>query len=267
MKDHHEVTSSVSFGSAGTIRRDLRLSPLSQGGSGMPLEKREIDDSGSAVSNGKVTIGDLGWEAPIEAGRSSFQGVPPGTWEVTARAVGFAPSASLIDVPALAGRATLQMNRLPQLLDSVVVSGTRPQGNAATLIDIRERLKSANGTLITSDNLSVRNSTQAGDANRMATGFRWKGPTKISARPYVTSGGALRDCESASTADAIRRDGEKEVAIYLNGNRVPGGLQALNQMVLPKDILAIEAYSDVVSAPFIWRKNDTCAVVAIWTKR
>ena len=33
------------------------------------------------------------------------------------------------------------------------------------------------------------------------------------------------------------------------------------------DILAIEAYPDVVSAPFIWRKNDTCAVVAVWTKR
>ena len=31
-------------------------------------------------------------------------------------------------------------------------------------------------------------------------------------------------------------------------------------------ILAIEAYPDVLSAPFLWRTNDACAVVAYWTK-
>ena len=59
----------------------------------------------------------------------------------------------------------------------------------------------------------------------------------------------------------------KVVAIYLDGTRMPGGLESINRMVPVSDILAIEAYPDVLSAPFIWRTNDACAVIAYWTKR
>jgi hypothetical protein len=59
----------------------------------------------------------------------------------------------------------------------------------------------------------------------------------------------------------------KMVAIYLDGARYHGGLNALNDAVTMKQILAIEAYPDVASAPFLWRTNDACAVIAVWTKR
>jgi hypothetical protein len=60
---------------------------------------------------------------------------------------------------------------------------------------------------------------------------------------------------------------QKFIAVYLDGGRLPGGLESINRMVPPSDILAIEAYPDVVSAPFIWRTNDACAVIAYWTKK
>jgi hypothetical protein len=41
----------------------------------------------------------------------------------------------------------------------------------------------------------------------------------------------------------------------------------LNSDVLPRQILAIEAYSDVITAPLLWRTNDACAVIAVWTRR
>jgi hypothetical protein len=41
----------------------------------------------------------------------------------------------------------------------------------------------------------------------------------------------------------------------------------VNSLIPPGDVLAVEAYPDVTSAPLLWRTNDACAVVAFWTKR
>jgi hypothetical protein len=38
-------------------------------------------------------------------------------------------------------------------------------------------------------------------------------------------------------------------------------------MVPVEDVLAVEAYPDVLSAPAQWRTNDACAVIAFWTRR
>jgi hypothetical protein len=67
--------------------------------------------------------------------------------------------------------------------------------------------------------------------------------------------------------DSVPKAWQKVVAIYLDGSRLPGALEALNRMVPPSDILAVEAYPDVMSAPFLWRTRDACAVVAYWTKK
>jgi hypothetical protein len=53
----------------------------------------------------------------------------------------------------------------------------------------------------------------------------------------------------------------------VDGERLRGGFAALNGFVPMKDILAIETYPDVTSAPFIWRSGDACAVIAVWTSK
>jgi len=90
-----------------------------------------------------------------------------------------------------------------------------------------------------------------------------KGPTKVEGRVY---GMKAKPCTSVSAADSMLKVGDKSVAVYLDGSRVPGGLEMINRMVPVKDLLAVEAYPDVVSAPFLWRTNDACAVIAFWTK-
>ena len=55
--------------------------------------------------------------------------------------------------------------------------------------------------------------------------------------------------------------------MYLNGLRVVGGLAGLRAAVTMRDILAVEAYQDISSAPVEWRTNDACAVLAIWSSR
>jgi hypothetical protein len=140
--------------------------------------------------------------------------------------------------------------------------------------DIRRRMLVASGTLITGENPSVRSSTYATDALRIARGFTWKSPTVLRTRGTSQgSFGGSYTCESLPSGDSIVPRGrsvrtvKKSIVVYLDGTKLPGGLESINRMVPKEDILAIEAYPEVLSAPFMWRTNDACAVIAYWTKR
>jgi hypothetical protein len=100
---------------------------------------------------------------------------------------------------------------------------------------------------------------------RAARGFMYKNPTMICARLGCVTGG----CELGAThlPPQPSEGSQKTIALYVDGERLRGGLAALNDFVPVKDILAIETYPDVMSAPFIWRSNDACAVIAVWTKK
>jgi hypothetical protein len=262
----HSFDSEMTIPAGGVTRLDLRLADAAAGGSTSTVRIQVVDDSGAAVMGGKATVAELDREAVIEGGQALLRAVPAGTWPVSVRAVGFFPVMAVVDVPGAEGGTAVVLHRIPQLLDTVLIRSPRARGDSATIRDIEARLRMANGTLIRAADLAVRNSVEASDAIRAAHGFRWRGPTKVAARPYVV-GFATKECESVVHIDTLKKVTTKEVAIYLDGTRLPGGLETVNRLVLPSDILAIEAYPDVVSAPFLWRTNDTCAVIAFWTKR
>jgi len=138
--------------------------------------------------------------------------------------------------------------------------------DSLVLHNIEARMRTASGTLIRGRS-SMENAVFATDLVRFARGFTWKGPTRVQTRG--TAGTARRSarCESIPRSDSLLVRGTKAVAVYLDGTRVPGGLELINRMVPVADILAIEAYPDVLSAPSFWRTNDACAVLAFWTKR
>lgn len=147
------------------------------------------------------------------------------------------------------------MVRSAPMLDTVRVVAVKARRDSQVIRDIQQRLLVADGTLIRSDNLSVVNASEASDAIRVAIGFMWKSPTLVTARPF----GNAQTCSTSRP---------KSVIVYVDGFRMPNNdaLKWVNEMVPVKDILAIEAYPDVISAPFLWRTNDACAVVAFWTK-
>jgi hypothetical protein len=230
------------------------------------IQLRVVDDTGSALMAGEAGIQELGRFAPIVNGTVTISDVPDGTWKVSIRAIGFRPESVSVRAPVTTPLRPVNMHRIPQPLAPVAVVSQR---DSSVMEDIRRRMLVASGTLITAENPSVRNSTYATDALRIARGFTWKGPTRVWTRG--TGKGGLVGCESLPSADIIvSRRGHtlhKVVAIYLDGSRLPGGLESINRMVPVSDILAIETYSDVLSAPFLWRTNDACAVIAYWTKR
>jgi len=223
------------------------------------VQVRVVDEQGAPIDAGRAVIDSLNRWVMIEKGTATLTDLPAGRWTVALRVLGFRPeSVSLVAAIRPDSVPTIRMQRIAQKLAAVEVTAPLTSKDSAKLRAIAQRMRTARGTLILADNLSIRNADQAADALGAATGFMLKSPNVVRAR-----GG----CESFPKMDSVPKAWQKVVAIYLDGSRLPGALEALNRMVPPSDILAVEAYPDVMSAPFLWRTRDACAVVAYWTKK
>lgn len=260
----HEVETDIVLPDHGIVRMDFRLTAVGVSRGTATITLRVTGDSGVSLPGGRVSVPKLRREVPVKDGLASITDMPPGSWAISVRSLGYNPQTAIIE--AITGETTessISLSRMDNVLDTVRVVSKTALRDSAVLKDIRARLLVAAGTLIQQDNLSLRSATEASDAIRVARGFIVKSPTRVEARP-VTQGLATAPCASAASNTTMGRG--KQVAVYLDGTRVPGGLESVNNMVRPNQILAIEAYPEVLSAPFLWRTNDTCAVIAFWTK-
>jgi hypothetical protein len=127
------------------------------------------------------------------------------------------------------------------------------------LSEINERSRAAWGTTFLPGNSWLETMTFPTDPLRAARGFSYLGMDDVQSRACKQLGGQ-------SLSNVVQMQGPRMV-IYLDGERQPGGLETIRELVPVKDILAIEAYSDWMSIPGIWRTPDACAVIAFWTRR
>jgi len=257
----HTIEMELTSPAGGVTRRDFRLVNATERRGAATIALRVVNDSGAPVPSGLAMIPELDRQATVEHGDAVITDIPAGSWLVTLRSLGFLPREVVLDASPERMQTTIALVRPEPVLDTVRVVASQVRKDSQTVNAIRQRLLTSHGTLIAADNPYVRNSSEATNALRAATGFIVNAPTKVEARAFGT--GAT--CVSKPTATSFEVTG-KFLAVYLNGERVPGGLEAINQMVMVRDILAIEAYPDVSSAPFLWRTRDACAVVAFWTK-
>ena len=137
-------------------------------------------------------------------------------------------------------------------------------GDAKILSAIANRRTVSTGSVFLRGNEWLESAYDAADVVRGARGFRY-----VNSELLLSSGCDYRyppgdEPERLTGADRART---RRLAVYLNGLRVLGGLAELKTSVTMRDILAVEAYQDILSAPLEWRTNDACAVLAIWTSR
>lgn len=251
------VETELALPGEGVFLQDFRLADSAASHGVGAINIRIVDDSGSMVTSGIGLMSSLDRSVRMDSAGARFRDLPVGTWVVELRSLGYERAVILADAEPKPALVTVRMIHLAHLLDPVSVVELIPR-NQKILKDIGDRMRVASGTLIDSDNLSLRNATLPSEAIVAAKGFSYKSTTVFEAR---------NGCRSIGRADSLPKVGSKQIAIYLDGARFRGGLQVLNDMVKPWDILAIEAYPDVLSAPFLWRTNDACAVVAFWTRR
>lgn len=136
--------------------------------------------------------------------------------------------------------------------------------NQRILNAIASRRSTSTGAVFLPDDPYLASSYDPADAVRTAPGFRY-----VNAEVLLASGCGFRypPRDEPTMPSGTARTRTRTLAVYLDGARVIGGLPELRTTVTMRDVLAIEAYQDIATAPLEWRTNDACAVLAIWTKR
>jgi hypothetical protein len=258
----HEIETVIALPEDGVVYRDFRLAAADSAAGTGAIRIKVVDDSGRIVLGGQAMIAPLARQVSIDSGAATIGALPNGTWAVDVRAIGYEPNFLLLDADAASVTdATVRLERRAVMLAPVSIVANANKREQAVLDMVVARMRSAWGTLVLPSDLSLKNATWASDGIRWARGFRAFG-SSVSGRPYSSGGVGLKPCTSTDFIPA----GEKGMIVYLDGVRMIS-LQALNDAVRPDQILAIEAYPDVISAPGIWRTNDACAVVAFWTRK
>jgi hypothetical protein len=263
------LRSDVTIPNAGVLRRDHALAEIARSlGSGR-VNGRVTRSDGAPVSSATVAIPSLALEQAVVNGRFSFNKVPNGRWLLEVRALGFAPRERLVEIHANASdEVTVAMVALPPTLETARVVAARYMKDDLVIRGILERNRIAAGTMFLPGNPWLRDALYPADVVRAARGFTYKDATTISARlGCVLAGDDLPPMPQRLRDPKVGIAGKKTIALYVDGERLRGGLLALNGFVPMQDILAIETYPDVMSAPFIWRSDDACAVIAVWTRK
>ncbi|MEO8333916.1 MAG: carboxypeptidase-like regulatory domain-containing protein [bacterium] len=247
---YRDVEGEITVPDGGVARRDFRLADTAAVRGTGAVTGRVAHADGAPVASGRVSLSALGLDVPVEQGAFSIGGVPAGTWLIEARVIGFEPRDVFVDVAEGAPvPLSITLSQKVQLLDAVTVFG-KPGGDIKTLSGIAERRRTSFGTVFLPDNEWLKSASYPTDVLRAARGFTYLSIDSVRARGCTGIGGT-----------------GKQIVVYVDGARFAGGLPDLLGSVLMRDVLAIETYPDVISAPALWRTNDACAVIAVWTKR
>jgi hypothetical protein len=263
MPEYRGITHRLSVPVGGVVRQDYRLAESGAVAGTGSVAGRVVLPDGSALPSGHVVITALGIEAPIRNGEFAIAGLPAGSWVVETRAIGYEPQSVLLDASPHGRAATIALSERARVLDAITVKGRRG-GDAKILSAIAGRRRTSVGTVFLPGNPYLESSYDPADALRTAPGFRY-----VSAEVLLSAGCGFRypPPEEPSLPSGIVRARTRTLAVYLDGARVAGGLPELRTAISMRDVLAMEAYQDIATAPVEWRTNDACAVLAIWTKR
>lgn len=241
-----DVTGEVIIPLGGALRQDFVLPAASDMQGTAAITGRVMQQDSSALQSGVVSLDALAIDTPVRNGTFALGGIPAGTWSIEVKAIGFEPRTLLVQATrGPAAPVQLVLDKKAQTLETVSVVG-KASPNTRLLNDIVERSRSATGTVFLPGNSWLESANAPVDVLRAAVGFRYIGPGTVEGRLQC-----------------------RKIDVYLDGFRMVDLVQLTNAVPMKK-ILAIEAYPDIATAPFMYRTYDTaerpCAVVAVWTK-
>lgn len=264
MNGHRAIASRISVPVSGAVRQDFLMADTGVLTGTSRLSGRVVLPDGSVLTAGQAEIAALSLAVPITNGEFAFAGLPSGTWIVEARALGHEPRSVLVGLrPREVATTTITLDERAQRLDAVSVVGKRG-GDAKILSAITSRRTTSFGSAFLPGNEWLESAFDPADVVRGAPGFRYVSPDVL-----LASGCGFQYPPTDEPTRALGpvRARTRTLAVYLDGLRVVGGLPELRTAVTMRDILAVEAYQDIMTAPLEWRTNDACAVLAIWTRR
>ncbi len=250
---YRTIVGEITVPEGSTLRRDFLLADTARTQGGTAIIGRLVHADGAPVSAGHASIDALDLDAVVANGAFTLAGVPPGTWLVEARVIGYEPKAAFVDVTeGTPASLRIAVDQKVQLLEAVTVVG-KASAEIKKLKDIADRRLVSGGTQFMPGNVWLKSAQEPMDVLRAARGFFSGQPRGCTERVSIMGAGP-----------------RKELKVYLDGALFEKGDSAfvnIRGAVPMRDILAIEAYPDYLSIPPIWRTSDACAVIAVWTKR
>ncbi|MEO8622034.1 MAG: carboxypeptidase-like regulatory domain-containing protein [bacterium] len=238
------VSGEIVVPAGGVLRRDFHLTqPAVRHGSATLTGRVTYADS-VPVRVGHVLIPALEVDAEIVDGSFSVSRLPPGTWAVEVRALGFDPRRALVDLSAYATTSLrLVIKNNAQLLAGMTVVGVA-SADRKKMVEILDRQRVGFGTWFMPGDERLARADKLSDLLQYAAGFHLDGHGGMEGR--VKGGLGLTRCRPT---------------YFIDGRRMLG-----LEMPPMSDVLAVAAYPDIAGTPVNWRDGRMCAAIAIWTK-
>jgi hypothetical protein len=216
--------------------------------------------NGSLVPNATVTaVGTAITAQADEFGRFSLEGVTAGSGIVEARAVGYVTGRAQTTVrPGSTEQTDIMMGDSATVLDPITVEAQfKPY---LALVGFEQRRHNSTGHFLDTTDIHRSGATRFEEIFRMVPGIR----VRPNATGYLVEvGRGEGQVLNPSAANYC------PPAYFVDGVYLPlPPLQTATVPIVPAEILAIEVYSNLISAPPQYqRRSATCGVILVWTKR
>lgn len=200
--------------------------------------------TGKALSGAQVSIVGGPHVASNEKGEFILADAPTGTRMLEVRSLGYYPDRRRVDVVTGAQPVRVSLSTFRAVLDTVKVRARRLADRHDS--GFEERRRALAGRYLTAEDIERRGANFTSDIFKRITGVR-------------------------ADLDSIRMRGAFEEwcvpNIYVDDHYMFGiNLDELDAMMLPKDIAAIEVYSEASVPPQFSRALGGCGTIVIWTK-
>jgi hypothetical protein len=224
------------------IRRgSARLSGVVRDAQGQPLHGVQLmiwgsDVTGSTGDDGSFTLADL----------------PSGTQSLELRYVGYAPTRDAVDLASNQTRSGgVTLSERAEVLDQVTVYGKASRRRIDYTGFLERRKSAGSGHFITRADIAALRPVDLADILRRVPGLRLV-PTAYFDYTILSSRGA-----------STNPSGTCQPLIFVDGARLTDDT-ALNGMLRPGDIAAIEVYAGLAGTPPQYSGGD-CGSILIWT--
>jgi Carboxypeptidase regulatory-like domain/TonB-dependent Receptor Plug Domain len=237
-----DLADTVRGDTARTRHGTARVAGVVRGPNGQPLAGARVGLQGTFSE----TTAD-------EHGAYQLAALPAGTQTIEARAIGYVPIRSTINLyPNRAVTKDLAFDAAAQVLETVDVQAKQIYSRSE-----QEFLaaKKGLGYFIDADQIEKRQPFRTSDLLRMAPGVS------------IYQGSGLGDQTQIQIRGASSLSGPCPPMLVVDGMRLEGAAGDIDQITRPEDIQGIAIYRGPSETPVEYQGFNSCGAIVVWTKR
>ena len=236
-----DLADSIRGDTARAHRGTARVAGVVRGPNGQPLGGARVGLQGTYSE----TTAD-------EKGAYQLASLPAGTQTIEARAIGYVPIRSTINLyPNRAVTKDLAFDAAAQVLETVDVQAKQVYSRSEQEFLTAKR---GMGYFIDSDQIEKRQPFRTSDLLRMAPGVS------------IFQGSGLGDQVQIQMRGMSSLSGCQPMLV-LDGMKLEGSAGDIDQMTRPEDIMGMAVYRGPSETPVEYQGSNSCGAIVVWTKR